>query len=166
MKLIRILVLLALTPLSALGAPIMIAENLSRDTTNSGAEQKPVVVLYTASYCEYCETVKSEFFNHIAVDKEYTSRIILREVVIDSRLKLKNFNGKRRTHRKFADNNGVSLVPTVGFYDKFGNVLVKPMVGVTTMHYYGYYVDKHIDTSLKLLQKPVTTRLASEDEQS
>jgi thioredoxin-related protein len=135
-------------PLFCYAAPVPLAEDLRQDGVAAEAESKTVVVLFTASYCEYCEAVKSEFFNHILKDVRYSSRIVLREVVLDSAFTLRDFSGEQLSHGAFADREGVFLVPQVSFFGPAGNTLTDPLVGVVTMDFYGWYVDKRINRAL------------------
>jgi thioredoxin-related protein len=125
---------------------------LAGDLRDDGANgDKPVIVFFSATYCAYCTAVKSEFFRHLETDPRYASRIVVREVVIDSRHVLEDFQGRQVTHGAFASANGVSLVPTVRFFDGGGRQLAKQMVGVTSMDYYGWYLDQRIRNSLERL---------------
>ncbi|GJL83821.1 MAG: hypothetical protein DHS20C01_34550 [marine bacterium B5-7] len=127
------------------------AVDLQADGVGALAASQPVIVFYSATYCEYCDAVRAEFFQHLLSDPRYASRIILREVVIDSDYNLTDFSGKRASHRSFAGLNGVQLVPTVRFVDGHGNNLADPMIGVTTMDYYGWYLNKRINRSINQL---------------
>ena len=66
-----------------------------------------------------------------------------------SRRKVVDFKGDATTHRKLAATYRVKLTPTIWFVDGDGNVLHKPIVGLTTPDYYGYYLDRAIEESLK-----------------
>jgi thiol:disulfide interchange protein len=121
---------------------IATARDLSAD--GAAASARPLVVLFSASYCGYCTAVKEEFFNHLEDDPRYRGKVTLREVVIDSETPMVDFTGNRLTHREFARENGVVLVPTVRFLDGRGAELARPMVGVVTLDYYGWYLDQRI----------------------
>lgn len=139
-------------PLLCRAAPVPLAEDLHQDGVAAKAESKTVVVLFTASYCEYCEAVKSEFFNHILKDPGFASRIVLREVVLDSGFTLRDFSGDTISHGGFADREGVFLVPQVSFFGPTGSALAEPLVGVVTMDFYGWYVDKRINRALDAMR--------------
>ena len=141
-------VLLLLLSVGSNANPLQFATDLHADSIDSATKSKPVVVLYTASYCVYCEAVKNEFFNHIANDPEYQSRIILREVVIDGDMSLTDFSGTATDHSKYGAERNVKLVPTVSFYDSRGNDLVEPLVGVRLMDFYMWYLDQRIEDAV------------------
>ncbi len=150
MKLLALLALLA--PLTAAAAEIPAARALDADGRRADAERLPVVLLYSATWCAWCTAVKDEFFQHMVDDPAYRERIILREVTIDSQIPLVDFAGSSGTHQDFATAGGVRLVPTVRFVDGGGQQLAAEMVGVTTLDYYGWYLDRRIEQALDRLR--------------
>jgi len=147
------LFLILLLPQLGFANPVALVEDLQQDAEQARLAGKPVVVIYTASYCHYCEAVKSEFFNHMARDNAYNDRIVLREVIIDSSRGMKGFDGKQQNYGGFASEQGVYLVPTVGFYDSNGRTVAESIVGVATLDYYGWYLDKRIETAERAVNK-------------
>jgi hypothetical protein len=75
--------------------------------------------------------------------------MIIRKVETSSMLDLRDFRGKKVAHRKFAGDNGVRMVPTVMVFDGDGKLLAKPVVGLTTVDYYGHYLDQAINQGLE-----------------
>ncbi len=148
MKRLLLIVLLTWCGL-ARGAEIPLAVDLGTDAVRARSDGKPLVVLYTASYCEFCEAVKTGYFRHLEADPRYASRIILREVVIDSALELTDFAGNDLTHGRFAEDRGVMLVPTVRFLDSRGETVADPLVGVSNLDFYGWYLDQRIQIAMK-----------------
>jgi thioredoxin-related protein len=157
MNIIRMLLICLLLPVSAYAGPVSLLDDLQQDAKQAKQLGKPLVVLYTASYCHFCEAVKTEFFNHMAKDEAYRSRIILREVIIDSSESLKGIDGNRRNHGAFASAKGVSLVPTVGFYDAAGDDIAKPLVGIATLDFYGWYLNQRITNAEQAMKQPDAT---------
>ncbi len=156
MKLLAILALLA--PLTAPAADLTAAQGLDADGARSASARIPVVMLYSATWCSWCNAVKQEFFQHMPDDPAYRDRIILREVTIDSQSVMVDFDGRSVTHQQFAAAAGVRLVPTVRFVDGRGRQLAAEMVGVATLDYYGWYLDRRIAESLEKLRSPETDR--------
>ena len=132
----------------AQAANIPRASDLANDGSRAVAQGQPLVVLFSASYCTWCDAVKAEFFQHLESDPRYASKVMLREVEIDSNDTLTDFAGEAGTHRKFAGAHRTFLVPTVRFFDGNGNELADPIVGVPTLDFYGWYLDQRIRHSL------------------
>lgn len=146
-----LLIALAIFCTAANADAVPLASDLETDGRQAIAGAKPVVVLFSASYCGYCTAVKTEFFQHLEQDARYRSKVILREVVIDGADSLRDFGGNTVSHGEFADRHGVHLVPTVRFFDGAGVELAEPMVGVSTMDFYGWYLDLRIRRSIDRL---------------
>ena len=123
------------------------ASDLRQDAAQSRTEQRPILALVTAAYCEYCEAVKREFFQHMTDD----ARIILREIDLSSERTLIDFDGRRIGHSEFARRHQSLFTPTALFLDADGESIAKPLVGVATMDYYGFYLDKRIGEVLDVL---------------
>ena len=80
------------------------------------------------------------------------TRVMFRQVETDRMTKMVDFKGEPLRHRQFAARYKIKLTPTIWIVDGDGNSLVDPIVGLTTPDYYGYYLDRAIDDSLKKLK--------------
>ena len=126
--------------------------NLQTDAQISEHQQLPIVVLFSASYCGFCSIVKDEFLRPMLISGEYTNKAMIRVIEIDSSDDLMDLNGQSVSAEDFAELHNISLTPTLAFFDAQGNELAPRMVGVTTVDFYGGYLDQAIDTSLLRLK--------------
>tara|TARA_B100002003_G_scaffold82596_1_gene77152 strand:+ start:3510 stop:3998 length:489 start_codon:yes stop_codon:yes gene_type:complete len=131
---------------------VSVARDLREDGTLADQEGVPILLFYTASYCHYCEAIKTEFLDHMAGDPVYQSRALFREVRVNSAIQLVNFDGSSTTHHHFADQRPITLVPTLEFVDASGVHLAEPMIGARIPDFYGAYVDQGIENALKKLR--------------
>lgn len=141
-----ILLLLAVSPARA-GQDIALADDLRQDGRTVREKGKPIVALVTATYCEYCETLKNEVFRFLTDD----DRFLLREVVIDSGRPVQDFDGQESGHGLLGEEYKIKLTPTVLFLDGDGKALADPLVGVLTLDYYSYYFDKRVAKATETL---------------
>ncbi|MEA3290790.1 MAG: thioredoxin fold domain-containing protein [Pseudomonadota bacterium] len=147
------LLMLILLPLSLAvypawaGQDILLADDLQQDGRVVREEGKPIVALVTATYCEYCETLKDEVFRFLTDD----DRFLLREVVIDGGWPVQDFDGQESGHGLLGKEYKVKLTPTVLFLDEDGKALAEPLVGVLTLDYYSYYFDKRVAEATETL---------------
>ncbi|MFT5113839.1 MAG: thioredoxin-related protein [Parasphingorhabdus sp.] len=151
MQYLILTILLILSP-AALSGEIQPASDLSSDGHSAIASNQTVVVLFSSNSCPYCDAVKSEFFQHLENDKRYLGNIILREVLIDSHKTVTNFSGESTTQSSLADQQGIYVVPTVGFFDGSGQELAKRIVGVGNLDFYGWYLDIRIKKALRIIR--------------
>tara|TARA_Y100001934_G_scaffold267600_1_gene348503 strand:+ start:840 stop:1328 length:489 start_codon:yes stop_codon:yes gene_type:complete len=131
---------------------VHIASDLQQDGSASRQANLPILLIYTADHCHYCNEVKASVFNPIAADPAYRGRMLLREVRIDSDLRLVGFNGDVTSHRSFAEDRGVTIIPTLEFLDGAGLQISHPLVGVSIPDYYGAYVDSGIEEANRNLR--------------
>ena len=127
------------------------ALNLQFDGASAQQKNAVILILYTASYCHYCVRVKAEVFNHLADDPKYRDHIILREVIIDSEITLREFDGSLVDHPDFAIRRGVAIVPTLEIVNPKGHALTEPLVGAGISDFYGFYVEQRITDAVNQL---------------
>lgn len=125
------------------------ARDFQKDAQAAREKNGVIVVMFSGAFCSYCETVLNEFLIPMSGNADYTSKMVFRKVETSSMLELKDFRGRKVAHRKFAGDNGVRMVPTVMVFDSDGKLLAKPVVGLTTVDYYGHYLDQAINQGLE-----------------
>ncbi len=140
-----------LTASCAHASKINPALNLQFDGASAQQKNAVILILYTASYCHYCVRVKAEVFNHLADDPKYRDHIILREVIIDSEITLREFDGSLVDHPDFAIRRGVAIVPTLEIVNPKGHALTEPLVGAGISDFYGFYVEQRITDAVNQL---------------
>ena len=144
--------LFMLSGLQAADVEIPVLQNLQTDGQTSQQRQLPIVVLFSATHCSYCSIIKEEFLKPMLISGDYTDKAIIRVIEIDSSDDLMDLNGQPISAEAFADRYDIYLTPTLAFFDAQGNELAPRMVGVTTVDYYGGYLDAAIDASRQRLK--------------
>ena len=124
------------------------ASDLRQDGGLARSERNILLVAFVSPACGYCERVLNEFLLPMSRNPEYRRKLVMRRIDITSTRALKGFNGDALSHREFASWEGVSFVPTIVLFDDRGNRLGKPIIGLSTVDYYGYYLDQAIDEAL------------------
>jgi hypothetical protein len=80
------------------------------------------------------------------------NKLLLREVRMDSIRPLLDFSRQSISHAAFTEQRAIELVPTIQFTDGVGDILVEDIVGVTTLGFYGAYLEQAIEQSLNILR--------------
>ena len=145
-------VFLAVAIESAAQGELRIANDLHDLGRESDMRKIPVVLFFSSKHCEYCDLVRDEFLKHLLTDPAFMNKLLLREVRIDSTRVLLNFNKQSITHATFTEQRAIELVPTIQFTDGLGDMLAEDIVGVTTLGFYGAYLEKAIEQSLSTLR--------------
>jgi thioredoxin-related protein len=124
------------------------ARNLQRDGELAKKKNGVVLVMFAGEYCGYCERVLNEFLIPMSRNPDYQKKLVMRRVDNTGLTTVKDFDGSVEDHRRFTSALGVNMVPTVMLFDRSGKPLGKPLVGLTTVDYYGYFLDQAIDAAL------------------
>jgi len=134
------------------GGEVAQAQDLALDAKQAEAHHLVVLVMFSRPNCAYCTRVLKEFLEPMQRNAEYHGKVIMRQVKVGSRAKLRDFSGGMTSHNDFARENGVGMVPAIHFYDSWGNALAEPLVGLSTPDYYGGFLDQRIDEALAKLR--------------
>jgi thioredoxin-related protein len=130
-------------------AGLQSATNLLQDAREARATGRPILVLFMADSCSYCEEVRRLYVQPMSTDPAYRNRLIFRRVNIDDAAPMKDFRGRITSQSGFADASGVSFTPTVRFYDARGGQLVPQLRGYTSPDFYLAYLEGAADSSIK-----------------
>ena len=146
------LVFLVMAIESAAQGELRIANDLHGLGRESGRRTIPVVLFFSSEHCEYCDLVRDEFLKHLETDPAFVNRLLLREVRMNSVRPLLDFGRQSITHAAFTEQRAIAFVPTIQFTDGVGDILVEDIVGVTTLEFYGAYLEQAIEQSLNILR--------------
>ncbi|MDD5389235.1 MAG: hypothetical protein PHD37_07805 [Gallionellaceae bacterium] len=142
-------------------ADVPYARDLQKDAEAARAVQGVVLLVFVGAHCSYCETALNEFLIPMSGNADYLAKVVMRRVESTGFRELKDFQGHKVSHRKFAGDNGARLTPTVMVFDGEGHLLTKPVVGVTTPDYYGFYLDQAIDQGVAKIRAKLDSLLPS-----
>jgi len=125
-----------------------LAHDLRQDAIQARALKVPIMLIFVSDQCGYCKRVLDEFVQPLTRLPEYRHKVLMRRIQTSTPTKLRDFDGSTTTHGRFAVSHDIYLVPTIAFFDANGEMAAKPMVGLSTPDYYGYYLDQRIDQAL------------------
>ncbi len=131
------------------------AHDLQQLGQRAQAEKIPIVLMFSAQWCEFCAILKEEVLGPMAANPAYEGRIAFFRVVhIDrSDLPLVDFDGAETRHHDFAERFEVDLTPTVWIVDGRGRPLAEPLVGLPggTIETYSETLFARLETALQRL---------------
>ncbi len=122
------------------------------DSVEAKNKHLPILLMFSASYCGFCTIIKEEFLKPMKISGDYTNKVIVRVLELDSGDDVIDIDGKKIDPEDLAQRYNIQLTPTLIFVDPQGNELVQKMVGVTTVDFYGGYLDDAINNSLLQLR--------------
>ncbi len=147
-----VFIFLAVAIESAAQGELRMANDLHGLGRESNLRKVPVVLFFSSVHCEYCDLVRDEFLNYLSTDPAFMNKLLLREVRMDSIRPLLDFSRQSISHAAFTEQRAIELVPTIQFTDGVGDILVEDIVGVTTLGFYGAYLEQAIEQSLNILR--------------
>lgn len=124
------------------------ARDLQKDAAAARAIDGAILLVLTGEHCLYCERVLNEFLIPMSGNRTYQGKVVMRRLVVSDDRPMRDFEGRPTTPEKLSQLYGYRLVPTVLLLDGKGRMLAKPVVGLTTVDYYGMYLDEAIDEAL------------------
>jgi len=126
--------------------------NLQQDAALAQQTNRPILIMFSVEGCPYCEFVREEHLKPMLRNAEYKRQVIIRELHTDVTDSVIDFNGQRIDVEKLADRYKVHLNPTVVFLGGQGRELSKRLVGVSSVDFYGGFMDKAIEESNQRLR--------------
>jgi len=149
-----------LSPALAETPNVPYSTNLKADAALAKSRGVPIMVMFGAPHCPYCERLLSEFLLPMQRNPEYAKKVLMRRVEVGSSQSLIDFNGKPTTQGEFAKLHRIGLSPTVIVFDYRGNAAAEPLIGLGTVDYYGAFLDAAIDAGLtKVASNKLSQRL-------
>ncbi len=122
-------------------------ENFAALGDRARAGRLPILLLVSQSDCPYCELLKREILRPMLISGDYDGRVLIRELLIDSELPVRDFDGRAVVPDALAKRYRVRLTPTVLFLDDRGREVAERIVGINTVDFYAYYLDAAIDAA-------------------
>ena len=144
--------LLTAIQVQALSAGVSHAEDFAALGDRARSGHMPILLVVSRDDCPYCELLKHEILEPMLISGEYDGRVLIRELLIDSELPVRDFDGQAIAPDALAQRYRARLTPTVLFLDDRGRELTKPMIGINTVDFYGYYLDAAIDVARERLR--------------
>ncbi len=106
--------------------------------------RQPLLLVFTADDCPYCEQLAEEILLPMMRSGEYDQRVEICALNLDGGL-IRDFSGRRIEPWEFAQRYNISVTPTMVLLNSRGELLHKPLVGVRTLDYYEDRIAEAID---------------------
>ncbi|MDH5648365.1 MAG: thioredoxin family protein [Gammaproteobacteria bacterium] len=133
-----------------------IAEDFQEDARLARHSMMPILVFFVADYCDYCETVNDLYLQPMYSSGEYSNKLIFRIVNVGRAQKIRDFNGHKTSHIRFAGEAGASLTPAIRFYGPDGQELVPEILGYNSPEFYAAILETAISNAISKLRHPAT----------
>jgi len=129
-------------------AELPLARDFAADGAAARRDRVPLVLFFDRDDCPYCERALREYLVPMSREDRWRDGVRFRQVEIDQALPLVDFSGAPTTHRDFAAGRRVALSPTVLVVDPAGELLGAPIVGLSTVDFYGAYLENAFEAGI------------------
>jgi thioredoxin-related protein len=113
----------------------------------------PILLMYSAEDCEYCDLLEREVFRPMMISGELSRKVVFRKVMVDSMESIRDFRGQQIDPDDFAYKSGVQVTPTLQIVDGKGQELVPKLIGYQGNDFFNAYLDSAISGSKEILLK-------------
>ena len=134
------------------GEILPLAVDLSKDAKTAQASNIPVVVFFTATWCNYCKKLEENIINPLLETTDIENYAEFRQVVMDkAHWKMKDFAGNQVEMKSYGPSQKVKVAPTTHVYNANGELIAEPIIGLTLEEFYPGNLEKAINNGLKAL---------------
>lgn len=152
MKRILPLLLVLFIWLPAQAVEVTVTTDLQADARLAAERRVPLMLVVSADYCQFCKLLAEEFLKPMLLSGDYTDKVVIRELRIDSNGRVRDFDGEMTDADTLAYRHRASLTPTLLFFDSTGQQIVPRIVGVGTLEFFGGEIDRAIETGLQRIR--------------
>ncbi|OOZ39327.1 hypothetical protein BOW53_11970 [Solemya pervernicosa gill symbiont] len=129
------------------------AQNLQADAANARAQGLPILLVFSAAHCPFCDLLDEEILKPMMISGDYTDKVILRNVDLDEYDTITDFEGRKSDPASLAQQYDINMTPTMLLLDPRGRELVKRIRGIGgAIEYFGADLDIEIDKARKKLR--------------
>ncbi len=129
--------------------------NLQQLAQTSKQTGLPIMLMFGAEWCEYCQELVEQVFGPMAMGKNYDNKVVLmRHVGVDEQDPIPGFDGQLIQKSKWAYQLDADLTPTVLFLNSQGREVAPRIVGITNTHLYAGVIHRNLNIAYKNMNNP------------
>lgn len=139
-------------------------KNLQSLAAQSKQLQLPIMLMFGAEWCEYCELLNEQVLDPMAKGGLYDEKVVLmRHVGVDESQPIPDWHGQLIQKDKWAYELDADLTPTVLFFDSTGKEVAPRIIGISEITLFAGVIHRNLNIAYKNMglnkQIPVTPEL-------
>ena len=142
LKILAILIVLSISLPSFGDSHLAADRDWSQAAQSARTAHVPILILYTAQACGYCERLKREVFQPLLAQETDQPPAVIREVDINAGGKMIDFDGEPIRSRRFTQRYQIFATPTLLILDSRGEPLTDPIIGYDSKEQYQSRIEK------------------------
>ena len=134
------------------GKVVPLAVDLEKSAKTAANHNIPVVIFYTATWCNYCHKLEENILNPLLQTTDLEDYAEFRQVLLDMpHWMMKDFAGNDLEMKTYGPKQNVKVAPTTLVYNSKGEIIAEPIIGLTLEEFYPGNLEKAINQGLKAL---------------
>jgi len=121
-----------------------VQSDLSAIGIEAAQAKVPVMLVFWADYCTYCELLEEEVLIPLKASSTYPQRLRLVRVEFGAQL-YTDFSGQKISGSELASRYDVDITPTVLMVAPDGRLLADPLIGLASVDFYWAYLDNALE---------------------
>ncbi|WP_373019699.1 thioredoxin family protein [Thiomicrorhabdus sp.] len=137
------------------GEVLPLAVDLQKAGTVADKYQVPVVIFFTATWCNYCKKLEENIITPLLETTPIEQYAQFQQVLLDKdHWMMKDFAGNDIEMKTLGPKLGVVVAPTTLFFNSKGEQIAEPIIGLTLEEHYPGNLEKRINQALEKLGNP------------
>jgi len=149
-----ILIFLIINPSLAEEKGLVELDNLQALQADMQTNNKPLMLVFRASYCRYCRQLEKDELLPLLQDTTVRDRVIIRTVTLDAEHNLRDWQGAELSPKQLGKQYQVSITPTLVFLNSQGKEVVEPIKGYNGSEFFGAYLENAIVQAQQAVKQP------------
>ena len=142
--------------------------NLQKLAEQSQQRRLPIMLMFGAEWCEFCELLQESVFDPMMLGGLYEKKVILmRHVGVDEAEPIPSWDGTLINKAKWAYELDADLTPTVLFFDANGHEVAPRIIGISEITLYAGLIHQRLNIAYKNMgltkRIPVTPELLEKE---
>lgn len=131
-------------------------DDLSVLSQQAKSANLPIMLMFGAEWCEFCEILDQEVLSPMALSGDYEGKFMfMRHVGVDERAPIPGFNGDPIIKHEWAYELDADLTPTVIFLDWRGYEVGRRIVGISNYELFSVMIHQSLNQAFKVLNNPI-----------
>lgn len=115
----------------------------------------PIMLMFGAEWCEYCQELTEQVFAPMAMSGIYDDRVVhMRHVGVDEHAPIPGVDGELIKKEEWAYRLNADLTPTVLFLNGNGQEVAPRIVGVSNTHLYAGLIHQKLNIAYRNMGNP------------
>ena len=137
------------------GEILPLAVDLQKSAKTAEKHNIPVVIFYTATWCNYCKKLEQNILHPLLETTNIEDYAEFRQVVMDkAHWMMKDFDGTDLEMKSYGPLQKVRVAPTTLVYNHQGELIAEPIIGLTLEEFYPGNLERAVNQGLKALGNP------------